>query len=131
MPFRLAPAIPPPNAPLSTPALLYFDFPKLNGTYLCLYMCAICFFIVKKNKMQKYITKIGQNTGTSNTEKKVMKNDITVPLKQANQNLNSGSLLVKGLYSSRELVGNDGPSDGSSSGERKAIKLFNRNIPSP
>mmetsp|Transcript_6533 Transcript_6533/g.8128 ORF Transcript_6533/g.8128 Transcript_6533/m.8128 type:complete len:88 (-) Transcript_6533:135-398(-) len=87
--------------------------------------------MVMKNKMQKYITKIGQNTGISKTEKKVMKNDIPVPLKQANQNLNSGSLLVKGLNSSPELVGSDGPSNGSSSGERKAIKLFNRNMPSP
>mmetsp|Transcript_4813 Transcript_4813/g.7047 ORF Transcript_4813/g.7047 Transcript_4813/m.7047 type:complete len:88 (+) Transcript_4813:354-617(+) len=86
-----------------------------------------------KNKMQKYMTKIGQNTGTSNIEKKVIKKDVHVPRKHANQNLNSGIFLVKGLYSfpSAALVGNPGPSVGSSSGERKAMKLLRRKIPSP
>mmetsp|Transcript_3591 Transcript_3591/g.4747 ORF Transcript_3591/g.4747 Transcript_3591/m.4747 type:complete len:88 (-) Transcript_3591:315-578(-) len=86
-----------------------------------------------KNNTPKYITKIGQNTGMSKTEKKVMTNDVAVPLKHANQNLNSGTFLVKGLNSapSFALVGNEGPSDGSSSGERNPIKLFSKNIPSP
>ena len=87
--------------------------------------------MVIKNKTQKYITKIGQKTGISNTEKKVIINDVPVPLKQANQNLNSGNLLVNGLNSSSDLVGNVGPSDGSSSGDRNAMKLLRRNIPSP
>ena len=94
-------------------------------------MCAICLFIVMKNNIQKYNTKIGQKTGISNMEKNVMKKDVPVPLKQINQNLNSGNLLVNGLNSSSELVGNVGPSDGSSNGVRNAIKLFKRNIPSP
>lgn len=58
---------------------------------------------------------------------------VPVPLKHANQNLNSGNLLVKGLYScaSGPVVGNVGPSFGSSSGDRNAIKLLRRKIPSP
>ena len=31
----------------------YFCFPQLQGTYLCLTMCLICLFIVKKNRAQK------------------------------------------------------------------------------
>ena len=89
--------------------------------------------MVIKNRMQKYMTKIGQKTGMSNMGKNDMRNDIPVPLKHANQNLNSGNLLVKGLYSCASfwLVGNVGPSEGSSRGERKAIKLLRRKIPSP
>mmetsp|Transcript_22642 Transcript_22642/g.33146 ORF Transcript_22642/g.33146 Transcript_22642/m.33146 type:complete len:95 (-) Transcript_22642:340-624(-) len=94
-------------------------------------MCAICFFIVMKNKTQKYITKMGQKTGTSNIGKKVIKNDVVVPRKQTSQNLNSGNLLVKGLYSSELVVGNVGSSLGSSSGERNAMKLLRRKIPRP
>lgn len=82
------------------------------------------------------MTKIGQNTGTSKMEKNVIKNDVAVPLKHVNQNLNSGNRLVNGLYSLASfcVVGSDGPSDiseGSSSGERNAIKLLRRKIPSP
>lgn len=131
IPFLPAPAIPPPKAPLSIPALEYFDFPKLKGTYLCLYMCWICLFIVIKNNIQKYITKIGQKTGTSKMGKKHIKKAVHDPRKHVNQNLNSGNLLVNGLYSWSALVGNVGPSDGSSNGERNAIKLLRRKIPSP
>ena len=78
---------------------------------------------------------MGQNTGISKTEKNVMMIHVPVPLVHANQNLNSGSLLANGRNSfpSRAVVGSDGPesSVGSSSGERKAMKLFNRKIPSP
>ena len=35
-------------------------------------MCLICLFIVKKKSTQKYTTRMGQNTGTSKTEKNVM-----------------------------------------------------------
>lgn len=47
-------------------------FPKENGTYLCLIMCLICFFIVTVNSMIQYSNSTGQNTGKSNMGKKVM-----------------------------------------------------------
>jgi hypothetical protein len=37
-----------------------------------------CLLIVKTNKTQKYSTRIGQYTGTSNTVEKVMKKEIRV-----------------------------------------------------
>jgi len=131
---HLALAIPPPNILFSTPASLYFDFPQLIGTYLCLYICKICRFIVMKNKTKKYMSKIGQNTGISNTEKKVMTMEVNVPLVHASQNLNSGRRRANGLYSlpSLAVVGRLCPlSLGSSNGDKKAIKLFKRKIPKP
>ena len=125
--------IPPPYIPVSLPAFLYFDLPKLIGTYLCLYMCMICLFIVMKKRMKKYINRMGQKTGTSNTEKKVMIIQVAVPLVQANQNLNSGSRRAKGRNSfpSLSVVGSPGCSLGSSKGDKKAMKLFNKYIPRP
>jgi hypothetical protein len=127
--------MPPPYIPCSTPASLYFDFPKLIGTYLCLYMCIICRFIVMKKRIKKYISRIGQNTGMSKTEKNVMTMLVAVPLVHASQNLNSGSRLANGRNSlpSDAVEGSPGPesSEGSSSGERKAMKLFSRKIPKP
>ena len=126
--------IPPPNILFSTPASLYFDFPQLIGTYLCLYICKICLFIVIKNNTKKYISKIGQKTGISKTEKNVMNIEVMVPLVQAIQNLNSGRRLVNGRYSlpSLSVDGRPGPlSVGSSNGDRKAMKLFKRKIPRP
>jgi len=128
--------IPPPYIVFSTPASLYLAFPKLIGTYLCLYMCMICLLMVIKNRTKKYIKRIGQKTGTSKTEKKVMIRQVPAPCVQASQNLNSGSRLVKGRYSFPSLAveGNPGPSlsvAGSSNGDRNAIKLFRRKIPSP
>lgn len=125
--------IPPPYMPCSTPASLYFDFPKLIGMYLCLYICKICRFIVIKNRTKKYISRIGQNTGTSKTEKKVITMDVPTPFVHANQNLNSGRRRANGLNSfpSDAVVGRPGCSEGSSKGERKAIKLFKRKIPKP
>ncbi len=73
------PAIPPPKVPFSFPASFGLCFPKLMGTYLCLYMCNICRFIVMKNNIKKYNSSIGQNTGTSNILKNVMINAIDVP----------------------------------------------------
>lgn len=97
-------------------------------------MCIICLFIVMKNKMKKYIKRMGQNTGTSNTEKNVIIKHVPTPLVQANQNLNSGKRLVKGLNSFPSLAvdGRVGPfSVGSSNGDKNAMKLFNRKIPRP
>ena len=129
--------MPPPYIPCSTPASLYFDFPKLIGTYLCLYMCIICRFMVMKKSTKKYISRMGQKTGTSKTEKKVMAMLVAVPLVHANQNLNSGSRRANGRNSlpSEAVEGSPGPSsccsEGSSNGDKKAIKLFSRKIPNP
>jgi len=126
--------IPPPNILFSTPASLYLDFPQLIGMYLCLYMCMICRFIVIKNKTKKYISKMGQKTGISKTEKNVMNMEVIVPLVHAIQNLNSGRRRVNGRYSlpSFSVDGRPGPlSLGSSNGDKKAIKLFKRKIPRP
>lgn len=81
--------------------------------------------------MKKYMTKMGQKTGTLKQSKKVEKTAISVEITVCSQNLNSGSLLMKGLNSSLLLVGKAGPSssssdsdiskDGSILGERKAI----------
>jgi len=103
-------------------------------------MCIICRFIVMKNNTPKYINNIGQNTGTSNTEKNVMTNAVQTPRAHAIQNLNSGNRRANGRYSfpSLAVLGSDNPSSrcpptsvGSSNGLKKAIKLFNRNIPRP
>ena len=59
----------------------------------------------------KYITRIGQNTGTLKTGKKVIIMAIITALVDKCQNLNSGNLLMKGLNSAFELfVGRDNPS---------------------
>jgi hypothetical protein len=87
-----------------------------------------------KNKTKKYISRMGQKTGMSKTEKKVMTIDVAVPLVQANQNLNSGSRRANGLNSfpSFSVVGRPGPlSVGSSKGDKKAMKLFSKKIPNP
>jgi hypothetical protein len=86
-----------------------------------------------EKRTKKYITKMGQNTGISKKEKKVMKMDMHVPLEHANQNLNSGSRRAKGRNSLPSLLvcGRPGPSLGSSSGDKKAMKLLRRKIPKP
>lgn len=129
LPLLKDPAAPPLNIPSCLP--LYFVLPKLIGMYLCLYMCKICLFIVMKKSMKKYSNKIGQKTGTSNKEKNVIKILYNVALEQLNQNLNSGIRLANGRYSLASfcVLGSDGPSlsaDGSSKGDKKAIKLFNK-----
>lgn len=125
--------MPPPNIPVSCPAFLRFSLPQLIGTYLCLYMCIICRFIVMKKRTKKYINRIGQKTGMSKTEKKVIIIDVNVPLVHAIQNLNSGRRRANGRNSlpSFPVVGRVGPSLGSSRGDKKAIKLFKRKIPNP
>ncbi len=66
--------------------------------------------MVIQKRVIKYITKIGQNTGTLNSSKKVQHRAIRVALLAEYQNLNSGNLRIKGLNSSFCLVGNSGPS---------------------
>lgn len=69
----------------------------------------ICLFIVIQNSVKKYMTRIGQKTGTLNTSKNVQSIPITVLLLIAYQNLNSGKRLINGRNSSFALVGNSGP----------------------
>ena len=56
---------------------------------------------------------MGQNTGMLKTSKKVQTTAITVDLETEYQNLNSGSLLIKGRNSSLTFVGSSGPSSDS------------------
>lgn len=65
--------------------------------------------MVMQNNVIKYITKIGQNTGTLKQSKKVQISAITVLLLIEYQNLNSGNRLTNGLNSSFALVGSSGP----------------------
>lgn len=73
----------------------------------------ICRFIVMQNSVIKYITRIGQKTGTLKTSKKVQTIAMVVDFVMAYQNLNSGNRLINGLNSSLLLVGNAGPSGSS------------------
>jgi hypothetical protein len=52
------------------------------------------------NNPYQYISRMGQNTGTSKMLKNVMKNAVTNDLHDRYQNLNSGSRRTNGLYSS-------------------------------
>ena len=83
------------------------------------------------------MTNTGQNTGTSKIEKKVQTKPMVMALVAECQNLNSGSLLIKGLNSSPCLVGRPPASpssislsmasfDGSNLGWRKARKRLRR-----
>mmetsp|Transcript_18081 Transcript_18081/g.26759 ORF Transcript_18081/g.26759 Transcript_18081/m.26759 type:complete len:103 (-) Transcript_18081:216-524(-) len=97
-------------------------------------MCMICRFIVIKNKMKKYMRRIGQKTGTSNTGKNVIKMLVKVPLAEANQNLNSGKRRANGRNSfpSEAVEGKPGESSfGSSRGDKNAIKLLSKKMPRP
>lgn len=58
----------------------------------------------------KYMTSIGQNTGMLKQSNSVHIMPTTVDLVTEYQNLNSGNLLINGLNSSFDLVGNSGPS---------------------
>lgn len=57
----------------------------------------------------KYMTRIGQNTGISNTSKNVQNPPIIVLLVIAYQNLNSGRRRMNGRNSSFDRVGSSGP----------------------
>lgn len=77
-----------------------------------------------QNRVIKYITKIGQNTGMLKHSKKVQITPITVLFVTEYQNLNSGNLLIKGLNSSFALVGSSGPLS-SAKKITKQIQLLN------
>lgn len=70
-------------------------------------------FIVRQKRVMKYITSIGQNTGTLKSSKKVQNSAIMVDFETEYQNLNSGNLLMKGRNSSFTFVGSSGPSSDS------------------
>lgn len=70
----------------------------------------------------KYITNIGQNTGTLKTSKNVQTKPITVLFVTAYQNLNSGNRRINGLNSSFALVGSSGPL--SSAKTMQQLKFF-------
>lgn len=63
-----------------------------------------------QNNVMKYITSIGQNTGMLKQSNSVHIMATIVDLVTEYQNLNSGNLLINGLNSSFDLVGNSGPS---------------------
>ena len=66
--------------------------------------------MVMQNKVIKYITNIGQNTGILKHSKKVQNMAMRVALVAEYQNLNSGKRLMKGRNSSFDDVGSSGPS---------------------
>jgi len=66
--------------------------------------------MVMQNKVMKYMTRMGQNTGMLKHSNMVHTMAITVDLVTEYQNLNSGSRLMNGLNSSLLLVGSSGPS---------------------
>lgn len=70
----------------------------------------ICRFIVIQNNVMKYITNIGQNTGTLKKSKNVHISPIIVLFEIDNQNLNSGKRRINGRNSSLLRVGKLGPS---------------------
>lgn len=75
-----------------------------------------------QKSVMKYITRIGQNTGTLNTSKNVQNSAIVVDFVIAYQNLNSGSLLMKGRNSSLLLVGSAGPSGSSAKNRIEVLR---------
>lgn len=74
------------------------------------FLTFICRFIVIQNSVMKYITSIGQNTGILKQSNRVHIMATIVDFVTEYQNLNSGNLLMNGLNSSFDLVGNSGPS---------------------
>ena len=66
--------------------------------------------MVMQKSVMKYMTSIGQKTGTLKSSKKVQKKAMTVALVAEYQNLNSGRRLINGRNSSFCRVGSSGPS---------------------
>merc|ERR1711963_780539 len=83
------------------------------------------------------MTSIGQKTGMLRASKQVQNIATINAFDTEYQNLNSGSLRIKGLNFSLFFVGNDGPSsasvslnpDGSIFGVRKAMNKLSKYIP--
>lgn len=71
-----------------------------------------------QNKVMKYMTRMGQNTGMLKHSNIVHTMPMTVDLVTEYQNLNSGSRLMKGLNSSLLLVGSSGPSSATNCGTK-------------
>lgn len=72
--------------------------------------------LVKANRINQYMTSTGQKTGRLKISNQLHTNDKVTALVAECQNLNSGSLLMKGLNSSSCLVGSeDSPSSSPSS----------------
>jgi len=90
-----------------------FGLPNVNGIYRYFIMCLIWRFIVKQKRMIKYMTRIGQNTGTLKTSKNVQMKPIIMAFVAEYQNLNSGSRRINGRNSSFVVVGKLGPSSSS------------------
>lgn len=62
-----------------------------------------------QNRVKKYMTNIGQNTGMLNASMKVQQKPTSVLFVTDSQNLNSGNRRINGLNSSVDLVGRAGP----------------------
>lgn len=63
--------------------------------------------LVKKKRINQYITRTGQNTGTLKISNQLQKNAMTMTLVAECQNLNSGRRRMKGRNSSSCFVGSD------------------------
>lgn len=88
----------------------YLGFPCVKGMYLYFIICRICLFIVMQRRVIKYITKIGQKTGTLKQSKSVQTKPIKVDLTIPSQNLNSGRRRMNGRNSRDVCVGRPTPS---------------------
>lgn len=95
--------------------------------------------LVRTNRMIQYMTKTGQNTGTSKMVNHVVRKAMKTALVAEYQNLNSGNLLTNGRNSCDSFVGKLLPPpaepssipsscsrEGSNFGERKARKRLRR-----
>ena len=71
--------------------------------------------------MIKYINNIGQNTGTSNTGKKVMEKETSKLFADLTQNLNSGSFRTNGLQQ-KDFYDDDDDNE-KRTGQRKRVIL--------
>lgn len=71
------------------------------------------FILVRTKRINQYMTKTGQNTGTSKMANQVQTKEMPMALVAQYQNLNSGRRRMKGLNSSSCLVGRV-PTDPSS-----------------
>ena len=96
----------------------------------------IYYLLVSPKRMSQYITKTGQKTGKLNISNQLHMNPSNMALVAVYQNLNSGSLLTKGLNSSSCFVGSSPAvpssipsscsSEGSNFGEMNARNRLSR-----